>query len=199
MPNDDKSPHAATPPSSEAAPDTLGGLCQAVLPVWSGQIDMARSQVEDAAVNLVGYFVGIASRIDNIGATVSAAEQAVAALQQMPSAEDAGAAERAQAVATLQQGLETLSAERDAISQAVKRGVIALQFQDRISQVLSSVRRDLEKLRERVDEHGHLPEAFDVGGWLDELLRTYSMKEQVEVHMGDTPASNVDIGDITLF
>jgi methyl-accepting chemotaxis protein len=171
----------------------LGQLCQNVLPVWSGQIEMARAHVEDAALNLVSHFVGIASRIDQIAQTLAGAEAAVSSM-----AKDA-AAQPADNVATLQEAFRVLREEREAISQAVHRGIVALQFQDRVSQVLGHVRRDLEKLRERVDEHGRLPESFNVGAWLDELIKTYSMEQQRDVHFGGDPSAKVDIGDVTLF
>ena len=190
-----------TTPRAEPGAERLGGIVHSVVPVWSGQIDMARAQVEDAAINLVGYFVGIAGRIDQIGGTLARAEDTLAELLQISAQEKAeGVVSRAPGtIDTLKQDLDAVHKEREEISVAVKRGIIALQFQDRISQVLNSVVRDLEKLRQRVDTSGHLPDDFDVGAWLDELMRTYSMKEQFAVHQGDAPAAHVDDGDITMF
>jgi hypothetical protein len=179
-------------PSQEGSGD-LGQLCQNVIPVWSGQIEMARAHVEDAALNLVSHFVGIAGRIDQIAQTLAGAEIVVSSM-----AKDA-AVQPGDNVAALQDAFHVLREEREAISQAVHRGIVALQFQDRVSQVLGHVRRDLEKLRERVDEHGRLPESFNVGAWLDELIKTYSMEQQREVHFGGDPSAKVDIGDVTLF
>jgi methyl-accepting chemotaxis protein len=166
-----------------------------VLPVWSGQIDMARAHIEDAAVNLVNYFMGISSRIDQIAVALESAENSVAEVRK----ETTDKPSVADNLGKLQESLHALRGERDAISEAVHRGIVALQFQDRVSQVLMNVRTNLEKLRDRVDNSGHLPETFDVGSWLDELLKSYSMIQQRDVHMGDAPQAHLTEGDIELF
>jgi len=188
----------AAGPSEAVDSASLDRLCLNVLPVWTGQIDMARAHIEDAALNLVNHFVGISARIDQIAATLAAAESAVVEALQASDPDDADSAP-ARSMAALQASFRILRAEREAISQEVHRGIVALQFQDRVSQVLTHVRTDLEKLRQSVDEHGHLPDSFNVSTWLDQLLRTYSMEQQRDVHHGQTPTAAIDEGDIELF
>ncbi len=175
-----------------AGSDSLNLLCHNVLPVWSGQIDLARTHVEDAALDLVKHFVGIAGRIDQIAQTLVSAENVVANMRTESDAPE-------NSVSALQESFRILRSEREAISQAVHQGVVALQFQDRVSQVLGHVRSDLEKLRLHIDDRGRLPDSFDVRAWLDELIRTYSMEQQREIHRGGAPATEIDVGDITLF
>ena len=165
----------------------LGDLCQNVLPVWSGQIDVARAQMESAALHLVNHFVGIATRIDQITQTLAGAEHLLSA----PG--------NAGGIAPLAESFKVLHAEGEAISRAVHEGIVALQFQDRVNQILSAVRSDLERLRSQVDEQGHLPASFDVGAWLDNLLRTYSMEQQRAVHAGQPASPASEPGDVTLF
>ncbi len=185
---------ADTSASSAKPPEGGGRVFTEVLPIWSGQIDLARAHIEDAAINLVNYFMGISGRIDQIAVALESAENSVAEVRKLTD----GTPPVAQNLANLQDSLHSLRGERDAISEAVRHGIVALQFQDRVSQVLMNVRGNLEKLRERVDNSGHLPETFDVGQWLDELLRSYSMIQQREVHEGQAPDSVTD-GDIELF
>jgi methyl-accepting chemotaxis protein len=72
---------------------------------------------------------------------------------------------------------------------------VALQFQDRISQVLSHVRGDLDKLSQTLDDaeqqlaQGVHPEPLDSAAWLDALTSTYSMPEQYAVHGSEQPAA----------
>lgn len=190
-------PSASKPadPTAASAPAESGArVFTEVLPIWSGQIDLARAHIEDAALNLVNYFMGISSRIDQIAVALESAENSVVEVRKLTD----GTPPIAENLAKLHESLHSLRGERDAISEAVHRGIVALQFQDRVSQVLMNVRGNLEKLRERVDGQGHLPSSFDVGQWLDELLRSYSMIQQREVHEGK-PADAVSDGDIELF
>ena len=180
--------------SDTESPAGQGRVFKEVLPIWSGQIDLARAHIEDAAINLVNYFMGISSRIDQIAVALESAENSVAEVRKLTD----GTPPIAESLAKLQESLHALRTERDAISQAVHHGIVALQFQDRVSQVLMAVRGNLEKLRDRVDQRGHLPDSFDVGSWLDELLRSYSMIQQREVHEGQNPHT-VNDGDIELF
>lgn len=66
---------------SEARPNTvaqdregeLAVICREVLPIWSRQVETARSQTEDAIVSLAGRFSGIA---DKLQAAVAASQSA---------------------------------------------------------------------------------------------------------------------------
>ncbi len=65
--------------------------------------------------------------------------------------------------------------------------MVALQFQDRVSQMLGHVYQDMDKLGNHLataanaaDIHG-----INVDEWLDELASTYTMAEQLTVHRGD--------------
>ncbi|MEF8712716.1 MAG: methyl-accepting chemotaxis protein [Accumulibacter sp.] len=106
------------------------------------------------------------------------------------------------------QGLSDSSQHMAEGSQSVRAKVEAvlvhLQFQDRMSQILSAVCQDIERLlaRTRAEEAriagGETPEPFDVQKWVAELEQTYTTLEQ---HDTRHPAAQgqVAASEITFF
>lgn len=98
------------------------------------------------------------------------------------------------------QANETLRNESRAIGTEVDDVLVALQFQDRVSQLLNLVNQDLAKLKQHVDTQ--VPAPIDVEAWLSALAQTYTMPEQHALHTGQpssaAPAATDD-GDITFF
>ncbi len=106
------------------------------------------------------------------------------------------------------QGLSDSSQHMAEGSQSVREKVEAvlvhLQFQDRMSQILSAVCQDIERLlaRTRAEEAriacGETPEPFDVQKWIAELEQTYTTLEQ---HDAQHPAAQgqVAASEITFF
>ena len=82
--------------------------------------------------------------------------------------------------------------------------LIALQFQDRVSQILRHVMADQERLTVRLAEAeaqyaaGIMPPLIDVHKWLEELSRSYSTTEQQHIHQGSR-ASAPAATEITFF
>ncbi len=114
-----------------------------------------------------------------------------------------------QAATTLNAASENMRQESLAVSQEVADVLVALQFQDRVSQVLNHVNDDLKKLKNNIEE-GHQQQAsgqirtqIDAARWLAELSKTYTMPEQHAVHRGkgSEPSSKNSAGsaDITFF
>jgi len=89
---------------------------------------------------------------------------------------------------------EVLQKESHTIKDEISDVLVALQFQDRVSQVLNHVRNDLNKLGEYLAEHernlagGRLSSPIDARNWLKELSGTYTTAEQRVVHGGGQPA-----------
>ena len=114
-----------------------------------------------------------------------------------------------QAATGLAESSEHLRSESVAIGQEIDSVLIALQFQDRVSQVLNHVNQDLGKLKQKIDDEqaqqrdGENHQPIEAGRWLDELSQTYTMPEQHVVHGGGahkkTKAAESNGGDITFF
>ena len=114
-----------------------------------------------------------------------------------------------QAATGLAESSEHLRSESVAIGQEIDNVLIALQFQDRVSQVLNHVNQDLGKLKQKIDDgqaqqrDGKDHQPIEAGRWLDELSQTYTMPEQHLIHGGGTrtktKAAESNSGDITFF
>jgi len=85
---------------------------------------------------------------------------------------------------------------RDEISDVL----VSLQFQDRVSQILSHIRDDIRKFEAHVNECLNTGQCapIDAEAWLDELSKTYTTTEQREMH-GGASASQSSGSEITFF
>ena len=79
----------------------------------------------------------------------------------------------------------------------VENLLVTLQFQDRISQILQVVLRDMEKMEQTAQDlgQGQLP---SVDAWLNELQTTYTMEEQQQRHNNSDVAADTS-SEITFF
>lgn len=106
---------------------------------------------------------------------------------------------------TLEHSTDTLRTEGHQIGMEISEVLVALQFQDRVSQVLSHVRNDLQKLEQRVAtgtkeiSQGKSPQPIDADSWLAELAKTYTMQEQLHVHGGHSSTAVTAESEITFF
>lgn len=110
------------------------------------------------------------------------------------------------AIRELQETSETLRQENQTIGDEIAEVLVALQFQDRVSQVLTHVGNDMNKLNEHVADQqrqrsaGENPGQIDARAWLDELSRSYTVPEQHVVHRGGQPVTaSESAADITFF
>nr|WP_282959149.1 methyl-accepting chemotaxis protein [Azoarcus sp. L1K30] len=325
--------HARESQRLEQQASCLGGLdqlCSGVLPVWSGQIDMARSHTEESITALTDRFAGISQRIvdtmassqgesgdglvallreneielnsiivtlraalatkdsmlseiatlsqfteklkgmaQNVGdiakqtnllalnaaieaaragevgrgfavvadevrklsdlsgatgkkisETVETVNQAIAATLQISqeyAAQDVAMVTESEAIIQhvvdrtqeaalgLARSSDVLRSETRSIGDEIAEVLVALQFQDRVSQILGHVSRDMSKLKDRIVEHegassrGDASSRLDASSWLEELSRTYTVPEQHVVHGGGKPAVSAAADDITFF
>ena len=103
----------------------------------------------------------------------------------------------------LSHSTELLQAESAAIRGEIDEVLVALQFQDRVSQIFSHVQNDVEKLRAHVEEcsaraeHGESCEPIDAALWMEQLAGTYTMQQQRSNHSGTAAASLAS--EITFF
>jgi methyl-accepting chemotaxis protein len=110
-----------------------------------------------------------------------------------------------QAVVGISDSSNVLRQETQFIGEEISEVLVALQFQDRVSQVLSHVCNDMDKLKSRIADYerqlaqGNMPGSIDATAWLDELSSTYTVPEQHMVHNGGTPRAAAATSEITFF
>ncbi|MDD5227586.1 MAG: methyl-accepting chemotaxis protein [Methylococcales bacterium] len=109
------------------------------------------------------------------------------------------------AAAELADSTERLRNENTAINNEISDVFVDLQFQDRVSQILTLVCADLKKLEQHLDElhseesNGKLLRVVNVEQWLEELTQTYTMKEQLAAHEGVDASIDTNQTTITFF
>ena len=109
------------------------------------------------------------------------------------------------ATSGLSASAEALRRENQLIGNDISEVLVALQFQDRVSQVLTHVRNDLVKLGRHLQEHEHematgrLQAQIDARTWMTELAQTYTMPEQHAIHKGKQQKLAENSSDITFF
>ena len=99
------------------------------------------------------------------------------------------------AIGGLSAAAELLQREGREIGEEVAEVLVALQFQDRVGQMLAHVHQDMAKLSHQIDGHNRL----DVQEWLRDLAATYTTSEQHAVHQGRAECRTTTASDITFF
>ncbi len=100
---------------------------------------------------------------------------------------------------------ELMQKESTGIRDEISDVLISLQFQDRVSQILSHVRGNLNGLHEHLVRYQQervtqdQPRPIDSKAWLDEMELTYATEEQRRNHRGVAVASATDKTEITFF
>lgn len=86
-------------------------------------------------------------------------------------------------VTSLLESSGNLKKSNEVVRHEVDQLYQALQFQDRVSQMLEHSRRDMERLVERIgSERAGVRVDWDSETWLQEMRRTYAMEEQRAAH-----------------
>jgi methyl-accepting chemotaxis protein len=106
----------------------------------------------------------------------------------------------------LEQSSALLKDESVAIQSEIGQALVQLQFQDRVSQIMNLVKANIEHwptfMGDRLQrlEQGSELASLDAHEFLDELKKTYVMKDQHVVHAGGTVQAAVKADDeITFF
>lgn len=154
----------------------------------------------------------ISEKVETVNAAISSTMQA----SQQYAQHDAQMVERAestmnqvldrfqQAAGGLSGACATMQEESRIIRDEIADVLVALQFQDRVSQILAHVRNDQGKLENQLAAHvrdvqtGRADGRIDAGAWLDELARTYTTAEQSVVHSGGAAKVSAE-PEITFF
>ncbi len=184
-------------------------LCAAVLPVWGRQLVTSRSQSEAAVAEMLSAFSEIGPHLDmaarqscEITAALAQGEGGITQLAQACELELAPLVERldppaSEAVArvlamirrsvnALEQIAKPFAHETEMVSQQVDRMYIGFQYQDRISQMMSLLLEDIQRLQEVMEQPGADPSALAQQQWLTRLESQYAMTEQRQSHTAGT-------------
>jgi methyl-accepting chemotaxis protein len=104
----------------------------------------------------------------------------------------------------LERSGELLKDESVVIQSEIGRALVQLQFQDRVGQILGLLKANIEHwptfMERRLQEFGQSGDVapLDAQEFLDELKKTYVMKDQHVVHSGGTAQTPAD-DEITFF
>lgn len=110
-----------------------------------------------------------------------------------------------QVTESLIQSSGVLREQSAGIKDEIADAMVQLQFQDRVSQVLSHVRDNIGSVPERLEQsyadvrHGGRLQPIDAQHILEELQRTYAMAEEREIHGGGSVQAQQQEDDITFF
>jgi len=203
----------AVPIQAQQAQD-LVALAAQVLPVWARQLASSRSQSEGAVAEMMSAFAEIGPHLDMASRQSRQITEALAqgdgGITQLANACDAvlqpvmaGCTPQAtQAIAqvirmihacvdALEQIAKPFEHETQMVSQQVSRMYTGFQYQDRISQMMTVLHEDMERLQLALAEPAT---AVSTPEWLARLESTYVMREQHQQHAraGGTPGAAAD-------
>ena len=197
---------------------TLVALSAQVLPVWARQLAGSRSQSEVAVTDMLSAFAEIGPHLDRAARQSHQITEALAqgegGVTQLASACDAVlqpvmagcTPEATQAIRqvmrmihacvdALEQIAKPFEHETQMVSQQVERMYKGFQYQDRISQMMTALHDDIERLQLALAEPAT---ALAAPEWLQRLEATYVMSEQRQHHTSAS-ASTGAAGEETTF
>lgn len=103
--------------------------------------------------------------------------------------------ELAEGVTQLEQRLALLQGNSREVESTVNAVLVDLQFQDRVSQIISHVTEDMQRLRASL---GQEPPPTS-GDWMRALEASYTTLEQQRIHAGQGAAAVVEQSSVTFF
>jgi methyl-accepting chemotaxis protein len=195
----------------------LLALNAAIEAARAGEVGRGFAVVADEVRKLSDLSGGTGKKISETVETVNQAITATLHISQQYAAQDEAMVAQSEAIIQhvvgrtqaaaleLARSSDVLRSETQSIGDEVAEVLVALQFQDRVSQILGHVGQDMGKLKERISEHeagvsrGDAPASLDASSWLEELSHTYTVPEQLVVHRGGKPAAAAASDEITFF
>jgi hypothetical protein len=93
-------------------------------------------------------------------------------------------------VEALEQIASPFEHETQMVSQQVDRMYVGFQYQDRISQMISLLHEDIQRLQSVLVEPGADLDALAQNAWLARLESQYAMAEQRQDHLATAPSAN---------
>lgn len=105
----------------------------------------------------------------------------------------------------LSESSQMMRKESEGIRDEISDVLVSLQFQDRVSQMLTHVENDMAKLSSYLDKHdhdmanGYAHSRVDAMIWLSELAGTYTTHEQRANHFGEEHVASDKKPGVTFF
>jgi methyl-accepting chemotaxis protein len=196
----------------------LLALNAAIEAARAGEVGRGFAVVADEVRKLSDLSGGTGKKISETVETVNQAIAATLNISQQYAAQDEAMVAQSEAIIQhvvgrtqeaalgLARSSDVLRNETQSIGAEIAEVLVALQFQDRVSQILGHVNQDMGKLKERIAEHeagraqGDVSASLDASSWLDELSHTYTVPEQLVVHRGGKPVvAATEAAEITFF
>ncbi len=199
-------------------------LCAQVLPVWARQLSSSRSQSETAVTEMLSAFAEIGPHLDmasrqskqistaldqgqdGITQLAQACEQVLQPVLASLDGPATAAVQRVilmihKAVDALEQISKPFEHETQMVSQQVERMYRGFQYQDRISQMMTLLHEDIERLRAAMVAPDPNIDALAQDAWLQRLESQYVMTEQHLQHSDSVGRLDevVDDEDTTFF
>ena len=185
----------------------LLALCAGLLPVWARHLATSRTQSEVAVAEMLKAFADIGPHINmaerqsqqindalaqpmaGVSGLVGACELALAPLLEDDS-QSASNCHALQSVLTmvritvgaLEQIARPFQHETQMVAKQVDRMYVGLQYQDRISQMMSLLEADIATFQATLADTGCAAPSLAV--WLEKLASQYAMAEQRDDHVG---------------
>lgn len=88
---------------------------------------------------------------------------------------------------SLSKSSEILLVESSNIRSEIYEILVALQYQDKTSQILIHVTDDIDALHGKLekDHQAHISTVIDIEAWLEKLFASYTMVEEISAHKGE--------------
>jgi methyl-accepting chemotaxis protein len=188
-----------------ASQTNLLALNAAIEAARAGETGRGFAVVADEVRKLSGTSASTAARIDSRVESANEIMQKTISTARQFMAVDSEAVARADAViqdvvgrfrdatAGVEDSARRLLDESVGIRDELSRLLVALQFQDRMSQILTHVTDDMTRLCNQVAQGGDVS-GMDVGAWLSRLERSYATSEERIVHAGRRAAEPAATG-----
>ncbi|NDY95340.1 methyl-accepting chemotaxis protein [Wenzhouxiangella limi] len=137
----------------------------------------------------------------SIESTVDTAEQALSrSSEQLAETEqsiDHVITKSREVIGQLQQSSTNLREDAEGVRRVIEQLIVELQFQDRVSQILTQVSHNLRELEQEISEakdaDGRIHKlGFDADAWLAKMQASYTMLDQHRTHKGEEHQAEQD-------
>ena len=197
--------------SSPEVQRAIVALCQSVLPVWGRHLDTARDHAEVAVAEMLSAFSDIAPQLDmamrqsqELNAVLQAPEYGLGHLAQVcdghllpliPNLDAEGAVAVHHVLETVHRTIAALGClakpfdhEARMVSLQVERMYVGLQYQDRISQMMTLLSDDMNRLQLLLADPDANVADMAQDAWMAQLESRYAMDAQRNAHEGGSAA-----------